>query len=93
MIRLRAGKVQRHGVVPGGSSERTAPRSAIRRWRPRFDDRVGDVRPAAEDRDRRPLLERSAVGRRVDAEGDAADDGEPGAGELARELRARPSRP
>jgi hypothetical protein len=36
MIRFRAGKVQRHGVAPGGSSESTAPCSAIRaqslRW-------------------------------------------------------------
>ena len=31
MIRLRAGKVQRHGAAPGGSSERTRPLSQIRR--------------------------------------------------------------
>ena len=31
MIRLRAGKVQRQAPVPGGSSERTRPRSQIRR--------------------------------------------------------------
>ena len=31
MIRFRAGKVQRHGVEPGGNSEITAPDSAT--WR------------------------------------------------------------
>ncbi len=36
MIRLRAGKVQRQALAPGGSSERTSPLSPIRfqsdRW-------------------------------------------------------------
>ena len=36
MIRLRAGKVQRHGVDPGGSSESTAPLSQIRRHSERW---------------------------------------------------------
>ena len=33
MIRLRAGKVQRLGVVPGGSSLSTSPRSTMRSYR------------------------------------------------------------
>ena len=36
MIRLRAGKVQRQAPLPGGSSERTRPRSPIRRQSERW---------------------------------------------------------
>ena len=36
MIRLRAGKVQRQGVAPGGSSEIARPSSQIRRQRERW---------------------------------------------------------
>ena len=36
ITRLRAGKLQRQGVEPGGSSEMTAPVSAIRRQSERW---------------------------------------------------------
>ena len=66
MIRLRAGKVQRQGVAPGGSSEITSavltdlpPERAV-------GGRVGDVGTAAEHGDRAAGVERAAVGTGVD---------------------------
>ena len=55
------------------------PERAVRR-------RVGDVGAAAEDGDRAPGSSAPAVGAGVDAEGEAADDDQPGRGQVAAEL-------
>ena len=73
MIRLRAGKHQRHGGVPGGSSETTAParHPAVERALCR---RVGPLGGPGEHGHRRPAgVQRARVGGGVDPERHAAD--------------------
>ena len=59
MIRLRAGKVQRQGVAPGGSSEITRPGLADPPPERAVGGRVGDVGAAAEDGDRAAAASRA----------------------------------
>ena len=69
MIRLRAGKLQRNGGVPGGSSETTRPFSRMCSCRRRWRRGYGDVGTARQHRESRPSpLEAAAVGGGVDAQ-------------------------
>ena len=93
MIRFRAGNRQGAGSTPGAYSETTSPVARILAASSAWDARVVAVDPAAEHGDGRAAgLERAAVGLAVDAARKAADDDEPGRGELAaehpRDLRA-----
>ena len=87
ITRLRAGKLQRQGVEPGGSSEITAPVSATCRQSAAVRGRIGGVGTAAEHRDRRAArVERAAMGAGVDPEGEAADHDQARRRELAAEV-------
>ena len=92
MIRLRAGKRQRNGRLPGGISETTSPSAAMRRCRCAL--RAGTRRRrrrgiTATVRPRR--LERPLVGGRVDPERHPADDRHAARRQVARRASA-PSR-
>ena len=60
MIRLRAGKLQRNGRIPGGISDTTRPLVSMLLVQASLAGRVGDVRPARHHRDRRARRPASA---------------------------------
>ena len=67
MIRLRAGKRQRHGGCPAAARRPPAPRAAIRSCSRALAARVGDVGAAGQHGDRAPAgLERARVRGGVD---------------------------
>ena len=85
-MRLRAGKRHGAGSTPGAYSETMRPLAATRRASSACDAGIVAVDPAAEDGDRRAAgVERAAMRLGVDAAREAADDDEPGRGEVARE--------
>ena len=91
IVRLRAGKHQRCGAKPGGSSESTQCRAASSRCSARL--LAGEARsapPASTATVGAAGLERPGVGGAVDAEGHAADDGDAGRRQARGRARARP---
>ena len=89
MIRLRAGKRQGAGSMPGAYSDDDQARAAISPGQLAMRGRVVAVDAAAEHRDVTPArLERAAMRLAVDAARQPADDHKPGGRELAAE-RAR----
>ena len=89
--RLRSGKCQARGMRRQGNSETTAPRSAISPAKPGVALGVVHRQAAAEHGDGAALRSRqgAAVRRRVDAAGEAGDDGDPGRGQGAGEELGR----
>ena len=93
MIRFRAGNLQGAGSTPGAYSDDREPGRANPSRELGVRRRVVAVDPAAEHRHGRPAgFERATVGLAVDPAGKAADDHEPGRGQLpaehSRDLRA-----
>ena len=86
MILFRAGNLHGAGTTPGAYSERASPVARMRAAELGMRRRVVAVDPAAEHRDGRPAgVKRAPVRLAVDPSGEAADDHQPGGGELAAE--------
>ena len=85
--RLRRGKFVARGGVPGGNSDTSPPRAAIRCARSRLRAGIDAIEARADDRERRRrAVQGACVRRRVDAERQSRHDREARVGQRAREV-------